>query len=169
MFHDVFVPWRPDERRVIEATDEGQDPFGGGAVPAIRVFFEAWYDRGEDDFECATCFLRREGVHRDECRPFTREHKRQVGFLIYRDFRALTRPVTLEPGMLFSRLLQSQEVSPAHFEEVLSSIQGCLAAMADEEDFRSVLAAYQTEIERFLALSHLGVTWRPLRHKLFPA
>jgi putative ATP-dependent endonuclease of OLD family len=154
MFHDVLVPWRPDERRVIEATDEGQDPFEGGAVPAIRVFFEAWYDPEEDDFECATCFLRREGVHRDECRRFTREHKRQVGFLIYRDFRALTRPITLEPGMLFSRLLQSQEVSPAHFEEVLSSIQGCLAAMADEEDFRSLLAAYQAEIERFLALSH---------------
>jgi putative ATP-dependent endonuclease of OLD family len=153
MFHDVLVPWRPDERRVIEATDEGQDPFGGEAVPAIRVFFEAWYDPEEDDFDCATCFLRRDGIHRDECPRFTREHKRQIGFLIYRDFRALTRPVTLEPGMLFSRLLQSQEVSPAHFEEVLSSIQGSLATMLDEEDFRSLLASYQAEIERFLALS----------------
>lgn len=156
LFHDVLVPGRADERRVVEAIGEGEDPFGGGAVPAIRVFFEGWYDPEEDDFECATCFLRREGVHRDECPRFTREHKRHVGFLIYRDFRALTRPVTLEPGMLFSRLLQSQEVNPAHFEEVLSGIRDCLATMVDEEDFRSLLASYQAEIERSLALSHFG-------------
>lgn len=156
IFHDVLVPWQSAEQRVVESTEEGQDPFSGGAVPAVRVFFEAWYDPEEDDFDCATCFLRREGVQREECPRFTREHKRQVGFLIYRDFRALTRPVTLEPGMLFSRLLQSQEISPAHFDEVLSNIHDSLAAMVNEEDFHSLLATYQAEIERFLALSQFN-------------
>ena len=58
--------------------------------------------------------------------------------------------------MLFSRLLQSQEISPAHFDEVLSNIHDSLAAMVNEEDFRSLLATYQAEIERFLALSHFN-------------
>ncbi len=156
LFHDVLVPWRPDECRVIEATDEGEDPFAGGAVPGVRAFFEGWYDPEEDDFDCVTCFLRREGTPREECPRFTREHKRQIGFLIYRDFRALTRPITLDPAGLFARLLQSQEVSPSHFEEVLGSIGGCLGAMVEEEDFRSLLAAYRAEIGRFLTLSQFG-------------
>ena len=47
----------------------------------------------------------------------TRRHKRQIAFLIYRDFRGLTRPITLDPATLFSRLLQSQGIVPRHFEQ----------------------------------------------------
>ena len=32
-----------------------------------------------------------------EASSLTKHHKRRIGFLIYRDFRALQRPITLEP------------------------------------------------------------------------
>jgi len=151
-FWDNLIPWQAETSKIIESTAEGEDPFKN-AKTAIRVFFEAWYDPEEDDFLYGTYFLRSEGMDRDECPKFTREHKRYIGFLIYRDFRALTRPITLDPATLFGLLLRSQDISPKHFEQVLESVQDILAPMATEAEFASILNSYKAEIERFLSLS----------------
>ena len=151
-FREQIVPWQDEPPQVVEEADEGQDPFEH-ARPAIRVVFEAWYDEAEDEFDFATYFLPAPDVPREECAPFTREHKRQVGFLIYRDFRALTRAITLEPGGLFNTLLQSREIQPKHFEEALDRAANALAPMTEEGDLAGLLAAYQAELERFLPLS----------------
>src|SRR5690606_23435760 len=118
-FSSVLVPWDPSQRRVVEGADEGQDPFET-AERAIRPCFEAWYDEEEDDFAWKTFFRTDPQLSRDELPSFTKHHKRRIGFLIYRDFRALQRPITLEPFALFSRLLASQDATPKHFENVLS-------------------------------------------------
>jgi putative ATP-dependent endonuclease of the OLD family len=152
VFRDWQVPWKAEERKVIESTEEGIDPFADAEV-AIRVVFEGWYDPEEDGFDCKTYFLRAEGVHRDECPPLTRIHKRHIGFLIYRDFRALTRPVTLDPMQLFSRLLYSQEVKPRHFEDALAVLRTALNPMTHDDEFMALLNAYKAELERFLVLS----------------
>jgi putative ATP-dependent endonuclease of OLD family len=152
LFRDNLIPWRPDTQETIESAIEGQDPFEN-ADTAIRVFFEGWYDPQEDDFLHDTRFLRAQGMDREECSTFTREHKRRIGFLIYRDFRALTRPITLDPATLFGVLLKSQEVRPKHFEQVLEGIRGALNPMAADDQFAAVLNAYKAEFERFLSLS----------------
>ena len=84
----------------------------------------AGYDEEEDDFTCKTFFRTDPQVSRDDSPPFTKHHKRRVGFLIYRDFRALQRPITLEPFALFSRLLASQDATPKNFESVLVELAG---------------------------------------------
>lgn len=152
LFKANLVPWREAEKQVVEATAEGEDPFVGAAL-AIRVVFEAWYDSDEDAFRSRTYFLRTPGLDRDMCDEFTRRHKRQIAFLIYRDFRGLTRPITLEPRTLFSRLLQSQGIVPRHFEQVLGRMQGALDPMVGESDFIALLNSYKAEMERFLPLS----------------
>jgi putative ATP-dependent endonuclease of OLD family len=151
-FRDNLVPWKPEAREVVEETFEGADPFST-AVTAIRVVFEGWYDQEEDDFVYATFFLPHKGLSLEDCHKFTRDHKRHIGFLIYRDFRGLTRPITLEPTNLFGRLLSSQEVVPKNFEEVLVGIQQKLEPMTNEPEFISLLNSYKSECERFLALS----------------
>ena len=151
-FRDNLIAWRSETQEVIESTDEGQDPFEN-AETGIRVFFEGWYDSDEDDFFYGTYFLRAEGIDRDECPRFNREHKRHVGFLIYRDFRGLTRPITLEPATLFGRLIQSQSITIKHFEDVLESTEDALSSMISDPEFASILNSYKAEIERFLSLS----------------
>jgi len=151
-FRDTLVPWRDRSHEVVDGTPEGEDPFQN-AMPAIRVVFEGWYDPQEDDFFYATFFLPSAGMDREDCPTFHREHKRQIGFLIYRDFRALTRPITLDPTTLFSRLLHSQDVIPKHFEDVLARLDGALDPMTSEADFASILNSYKAELERFLSLS----------------
>jgi putative ATP-dependent endonuclease of OLD family len=151
-FRENLVPWRAETQEVIESVDEGADPFAN-AVPAIRVVFEGWYDSEEDEFDSATYFLRESSLSREDCPAFTKQQKRHIGFLIYRDFRALTRPITLEYGNLFNTLLQSQQVQPKHFEEALKGVRSALNPMAQEPDFAALLTAYRTELELFLPLA----------------
>ena len=153
IFSDFLIPWDPDTKSVVERSDEGEDPFVG-KHKAIRVFFEAWYSEEEDDFIYYTKFLREETVSHDDCKDFTRLHKRQIGFLIYRDYRGLTRPITLDTSTLFGRLLQSQNVIPKNFEKVFSDISNVLSPIVTESDFVSLLNAYKTEIELFMPLSN---------------
>ena len=88
-----------------------------------------------------------------DCHDLNRSHKRQIGFLIYRDFRALTKPVTLEPYSLFGRLLSSQAADPRNFDTTLSLVKGALTPIMTGADLASVLAAYKSELERYLHLS----------------
>ncbi len=152
-FGDDLVPWDSENSTVIEETEEGTDPFQN-AAPAIRVFFEGWYDSEEDDFFFNTFFLKTQGLRRDDCRKFNRSHKRHIGFLIYRNFRGLTRPITLEPATLFGLLLRSQEVQPKNFEKILDQIEGDLSPMSQEPEFQSIVNSYKAELERFLPLSY---------------
>ena len=149
---DVLVPWDSEHKTVIEETDEGIDPFEN-SEPAIRVFFEGWYDEEEDEFAFGTYFLQSPDMVRDDCKKFGREAKRHIGFLIYRDFRALTRPITLDPSNLFARLIQSQLVTPKHFEDVLEAVKGSLDPINAQGDFAAILEAYKSEIEKYLPLS----------------
>lgn len=118
----VLVPWDENTRQVVESTEEGVDPFAN-ATRAVRLCFEGWYDTDEDAFDWKTYFRGDPVTPREHCTPFTRVHKRRIGFLIYRDFRALQRAITLEPYTLFGRLLESQNATPKHFEGVLSELE----------------------------------------------
>ena len=154
-FASVLVPWHSDQRQVVEASDEGQDPFAN-AESAIRVCFEAWYDDEEDDFEWRTFFRTDPQLSRDTCPRFTRNHKRRIGFLIYRDFRALHRPITLESFALFSRLLASRDATPKHFESVLDELAGAVSPLFAEPDFKSAVNEYREELLRYLPLANTG-------------
>lgn len=155
LFADVIVPWDASTRTVVERGELGDDPFAS-ASHAIRPCVEAWYNEEEDDFEVASFFLRDLHETRGDAKPFTRMHKRQVGFLIYRDFRGLSRPVTLEPTGLFSRLLQSQNALPRDFEAVLDEVKGSCAHLFDHPDFRNVVNEFRSEMARYLPVTPFG-------------
>jgi putative ATP-dependent endonuclease of the OLD family len=150
-FRDHLVPWNHETSRVVESSEEGTDPFAGAQV-GIRVFFEGWYSEEDDAFYYETYFLPQEGLDRDHCRSFGREHKRRIGFLIYRDFRALTRPITLESASLFGVLLKSQDAQPKNFEPSLERLGQVLDSLHNTPSFSTVLSAFKQEMERYLTL-----------------
>jgi putative ATP-dependent endonuclease of the OLD family len=155
LFGELLVPWDADAKSVIEATDPGEDPFAS-AERAIRVRFDAWYNEEEDDFSSASYFFCDPSVERDGATTFTRNHKRAIGFLIYRDFRALTRPITLEAASLFGRLLQSQGAKPHNFDELLGRLLDSGRALAADKEFGQIVADYREELSRYLPPSHTG-------------
>jgi putative ATP-dependent endonuclease of the OLD family len=152
LFRDYLVPWKRDTRELVETADQGVDPFQG-ATTAIRVAFEGRYDLADDDFACRTFFVTDSRVPSSDCRDFSRNHKRQIGFLIYRDFRGLTKPLTLVRATLFGQLLSSQKADPRNFDEALSLVDGTLKPITAETEFASILSSYKSELERFLHLS----------------
>ncbi len=154
-FSNVLVPWDPECREVIEVTDEGVDPFKA-AERAIRPCFEAWYDEEEDEFTSKSFFQTDPDLARGDCPSFTKQQKRRIGFLIYRDFRALQRPVTLETTHLFARLLASQEATPRNFEAVLEHLEGGVLPLFSEPNFARVIQEYRSELSRYLPLAHDG-------------
>ncbi|MFA6241144.1 MAG: AAA family ATPase [Candidatus Hydrogenedentales bacterium] len=145
------IPWDSMKREVRESAEEGEDPYDG-AEPCIRVVFEAWYNPEEDDFERIWYFLQHANDDPEACPKFTREHKRQIGFLIYRDIRGLAKPITLHEASLFLKLLRSQDVITQGFEDVLRDLDGILKPITTRPDFASVLNSYKAELENFLAL-----------------
>jgi len=151
----VLVPWDENARQVVESTEEGQDPFAN-AARAVRPCFEGWYDADEDSFAWKTFFRGDPNTPRELCTPVTRIHKRRVGFLIYRDFRALHRAITLEPYTLFGRLLESQGATPKKFESVLSELEGVGGPLFGEPDFARVINEYRQELLRYLPLAAVG-------------
>jgi putative ATP-dependent endonuclease of the OLD family len=154
-FASVLVPWNPIEKVVVEGADAGDDPFEG-AERAIRPCFEGWYDEDEDDFAIRTFFRTDPSLARDACPTMGRPHKRAIGFLIYRDFRALQRPITLDPVGLFARLLQSQDATPRTFDDVLSRMKGGAVPLFDDENFARVVNEYRQELARYLPLDPTG-------------
>ena len=154
-FGSVLVPWDSQQRRIIENTEEGEDPFAN-AERAVRPCFEAWYDEEEDDFACRSFFRTDPQLPRDGFPSFTKQQKRRIGFLIYRDFRALQRPITLEPVALFSRLLASQDATPKHFENVLAELEGVISPLFQEANFARVVNEYRQELLRYLPLANIG-------------
>lgn len=90
-FRQGLIAWDSNNRQVIEESEEGVDVFLGNEL-ATRVKFEAFYDPEDDDFKWKTFFRRKAEETRDDAPPFARTQKRRIGFLIYRDIRALSRP-----------------------------------------------------------------------------
>lgn len=154
-FGSVLVPWDPENRAVVETADQGEDPFES-ADTAIRPCFEAWYDEDEDDFAWRAFFRTDVQLPRDASPAFTKRHRRRIGFLIYRDFRALQRPITLQPYALFARLLQSQEATPKEFESVLDQLEGSILPLFNESNFARVVNEYRQELLRYLPLANIG-------------
>ena len=145
------IPWDIMKCAVRESAEEGEDPYDG-AKPCIRVVFEAWYNPEEDDFERIWYILQHADDDPEACPKFTREHKRQIGFLIYRDIRGLAKPITLHEASLFLKLLRSQDVITQGFEDVLRDLDGILKPITTRPEFASVLNSYKAELENFLAL-----------------
>jgi len=154
-FASVLVPWDAESRTVVEVADQGEDPFETSET-AIRPCFEAWYDEDEDDFAWSAFFKTDPQLPRATSPNFTKRHRRRVGFLIYRDFRALQRPITLQPYALFSRLLQSQEATPKDFEGVLEQLEGSIQPLFKEPNFARVVNEYRQELLRYLPLANIG-------------
>jgi putative ATP-dependent endonuclease of the OLD family len=152
LFFKFLIPWNEEKKEVLENSDEEADPFEG-KVKAIRIFFEAWYSEEEDDFLFISKFLKEINSLHDECEDLLRNHKRQIGFLIYRDLRGFNRPITLEAATLFGRLMQSQNVIPKNFERVFANLSNTLSPIHTEPDLVSLLNSYKAEIERFMPLS----------------
>lgn len=159
LFDGALIPWSNEQQSVIERTEGGTDPFLG-AERAVRPCFEAWYDAEEDAFTWLAYHRTDLLLPREKMPRFTHKQKRAIGFLIYRDFRALHRPVTLEHTALFDRVLTATGSSARNFEAIFDRLAGSGAPLVEDAAFKRSVDAFGQELARYLPL---GVGETPLR------
>jgi putative ATP-dependent endonuclease of OLD family len=155
-----FVAWDENTKTVHTEFEDGVDPFSDGRQKAIWITFQAMYDPTEDEFVWNTYFkTKKDDVwilsHDGEMNVprVSREAKRRIGFLIYRDIRALQRPVNLEPQGLLSRIAQSQEALPKNFESSFHKTLNALHDLSHESKFGLLINELAIELETYLPLS----------------
>ena len=152
-FCNHLEAWDSDARKVIslEEDESALDHFPN----CVRIAFVAWYDEREDDFDYRTVFVHpADGRPLEERESIRRDIMREVGFLMYRDYRASSRPITLSPRQLFHKLLAAYEAKPKNYERLLSSLPRAGDELHSDVEFQQILNDYQSEIERFLPLMH---------------
>jgi len=155
-----FVAWDESKKSVETEFADGVDPFSEGRHKAIWIAFEAMYEPSEDEFVWATYFKTKK---EDSWIPtldgemnvprVSREVKRKIGFLIYRDVRALQRPVSLETQGLLSRMAQSQEALPKNFESSFVKTLNALDDLSYQNKFGLLINELGVELKKYLPLS----------------
>lgn len=118
-------------------------------TPALRVFFNGYYDYDEDDFIGQT-FYSSPPKDDNTYDPFRTTDKRVCGFLYLRTLRTGTRALSLEHGSLLDIILRLKELRPQMWEKVISQLQNVSVANEPEVGIVDILISVQKAIQSFL-------------------
>lgn len=116
---------------------------------ALRVTFQGFYDKNEDDFEGATYFTR--SLTESE-RPdlFTKRHKQFCGFLYLRAIRTGSRALSLERGSLLDIILRLKEVRPQMWEATLKTLSNVEVASEPDLGITPILESINTALKKYV-------------------
>lgn len=145
-FRDHLEFWDSKEKKIqsgppATGTDEGH------MWPALRVFFNGWYDVEEDDFSGCTFFAIPQ-LPDGEYVQFRTSDKRHCGFLFLRTLRTGTRALSLERGSLLDVILRLQETRLKMWEELLNDLRAL--PVGEKEEIGGLLASVQEAIKHYV-------------------
>jgi len=147
-FRDHLEWWKINEHELISSPPpEGTD--APNVVPALRVVFEGFYDKDEDDFAGTTHFAspKREDDNRD---AFRMVDKRLCGFLYLRTLRTGSRALSLERGSLLDIILRLQDKQLKMWEDVLAQLRVLPVAESEELGIKNILSSVQAAVRGFV-------------------
>ena len=156
-FRDHLEFWNLEAKQLVAPPATAVDT---SAQPALRVFFNGWYDRGEDDFQGSTYFcvpMNADG----QFVPFKPQDKRHCGFLLLRTLRTGSRALSLERGSLLDIILRLKDTRLQMWEEILGALRGL--NIADQDELGELLKVVQTSVKHYVPgdwaqAPHLRVT-----------
>jgi putative ATP-dependent endonuclease of the OLD family len=116
---------------------------------ALRVKFVGAYNPEEDDFEGETSFV--SPLMESGTQPkFTKNDKRECGFLYLRALRTGSRALSLERGSLLDIILRIKEIRPKMWENVLSQLRDTSLKSDNSIGVDGVLESLQTAMKEFV-------------------
>lgn len=129
---------------------EGPPPEGTDAEhvgPAMRVFFNGWYDVDEDDFAGDTYYAIPETTDGSYVR-FSTSDKRRCGFLYLRTLRTGARALSLERGSLLDVILRLKETRLTMWEDLLDQLRAL--PVGEGEEIGELLASVQNAVRHYV-------------------
>lgn len=145
-FRDHVEWWNTTSKTLLE----GPPPEGTDATdvdPAIRVFFNGWYDIAEDDFAGDTYYAIPEMSDGSYLR-FSTSDKRRCGFLYLRTLRTGSRALSLERGSLLDVILRLKDSRLTMWEDLLGQLRTLPVGKGDE--IEDLLASVQNAVRHYV-------------------
>lgn len=122
---------------------------GTDVTEALRVKFLGSYNEGEDDFEGETFFLSPTMETGNQPR-FSKQDKRECGFLYLRALRTGARALSLERGSLLDIILRINELRPKMWEDVLTQLRDTSLQSDKSVGVDSILESLQGAMKEFV-------------------
>jgi putative ATP-dependent endonuclease of OLD family len=115
--------------------------------PAVRVFFNGWYNIDEDDFTGETYYAIPETPDGSYVR-FSSPDKRRCGFLYLRTLRTGARALSLERGSLLDVILRLKETRLTMWEDLLGQLRAL--PVGEAEEIGELLASVQDAVRHYV-------------------
>lgn len=145
-FRDHIEWWNGNVKALLEGPPpEGTDAEDVG--PALRVFFNGWYDVDEDDFAGETYYAIPKAADGSYVR-FSTPDKRRCGFLYLRTLRTGARALSLERGSLLDVILRLKEARLTMWEDLLGQLRALPVGEGDE--IGELLASIQNAVRHYV-------------------
>jgi putative ATP-dependent endonuclease of OLD family len=116
-------------------------------LPALRVFFNGWYDVEEDDFTGETFYAIPE-LPAGGYVKFTSPDKRRCGFLFLRTVRTGVRALSLERGSLLDIILRLQDTRLKMWEDLLNQLRKL--PVGEQEQIGTLLVSVQEALRHYV-------------------
>ena len=152
-FRSNIEYWDTVNKKLLNQKNKAEDTDKTSNIPALRVFFEGWYNKEEDDFEGKTFFAN--PLQEDEIPvSFSRTHKKEMGYLYLRALRTGRRALSLERGSLLDRLLRFNEEAPLKmWKETINNLEGLQPPIHEIVQLKEILSKIKDRMKEFINLS----------------
>lgn len=145
-FRDHVEWWDTSAKNLLEVPPpEGTD--AEHVSPALRVFFNGWYDVDEDDFAGDTYYAIPQMADGSYSR-FSTPDKRKCGFLYLRTLRTGARALSLERGSLLDIILRLKETRLTMWEDLLGELR--TLPVGEGKEIGELLAAVQNAVRHYV-------------------
>jgi putative ATP-dependent endonuclease of OLD family len=157
--------WDTEKEELLDEEDEPEDTDLNHVVPALRIAFEGFYDKQEDEFTAQTYFASPPPEEDENRVRVSRASKREFGFIYLRALRTGARALSLERGSLLDIILRLKEDDrSAMWEQTLSQLESFDPPIDQIPQLKDILQDIDKRARRFIPLTADGQAFR-----LFPS
>lgn len=153
-FHSNIEYWDKINRQLLNHKNNVADTDESSNIPALRITFEGWYSKEEDDFYGKTVFSSPQVPENEDPVAFSRKHKKEFGYLYLRALRTGRRALSLERGSLLDILLRLNKEAPLQmWKGTIDNLEKLNPPIHEIVQLKEILDKIYTRMKNFVSLS----------------
>ena len=153
-FHSNIEYWDKINKKLLNHKNNVEDTDEPSIIPALRVVFEGWYSKEDDDFNGKTFFSNPQVSENEDPTTFSRKHKKEFGYLYLRALRTGKRALSLERGSLLDILLRLNDEAPFQmWKETINNLEELSPPIHEIVQLKEILDKIYDRMKSFISLS----------------